>query len=109
MQIAVLGTGAVGRAVGARLAGLGHQVTIGTRDVAATSAATEPDGHGNPPFSAWHGDHPEVRMATFADAAAGAELVVNATGGDATPLGVVDRPVAVVVVVVPVPGVVDGV
>ena len=36
---------------------------------------------GNPPFSAWHAEHPAVRLATFADAAEQAELVVNATNG----------------------------
>ena len=36
---------------------------------------------GNPPFSAWAAEHGEVQLATFADAAAGAELVVNATNG----------------------------
>jgi hypothetical protein len=36
---------------------------------------------GNPPFSAWAADHAEAGLATFADAAAYAELVVNATSG----------------------------
>ena len=36
---------------------------------------------GNPPFSAWHAEHPAVRLATFAEAAEQAELVVNATNG----------------------------
>ena len=57
---------------------------VGTRDPQATLARTEPDGMGNPPFSAWLGTHPGVELATFADAAAGAELVVNATSGAAT-------------------------
>ena len=81
MKIAVLGTGMVGRALAARLSGLGHDVTIGTRDPQATLARTEPDGMGNAPFSTWTVDHPEVDLAPFADAAAGAELVVNATNG----------------------------
>ena len=51
MKIAVLGTGMVGRALAGRLTGLGHDVTIGTRDPQATLARTEPDGMGNPPFS----------------------------------------------------------
>jgi predicted dinucleotide-binding enzyme len=79
MQIAMLGTGMVGRVVGARLALLGHDVTLGTRDVSATLARTEPDRMGNPPLASWLAEHPEVRLATFADAAAPAELVVNAT------------------------------
>ena len=84
MDIAVLGTGRVGRAVSARLAELGHHVTLGTRDPSATLARTEPDGMGNAPFAAWQGEHPGVALATFADAAAEAELVVNASSGAAT-------------------------
>jgi predicted dinucleotide-binding enzyme len=81
MKIAVLGTGMVGQAIAARLSGLGHDVTIGTRDPQATLARTDPDGMGNPPFSAWAADHAGVHVETFADATAGAELVVNATSG----------------------------
>jgi hypothetical protein len=81
MKIAVLGTGVVGRALAARLAGLGHDVTIGTRDPQATLARTEPDGMGTPPFRTWSSDHPDVALATLGEAAAGAELVVNATSG----------------------------
>jgi len=81
MRIAVLGTGPVGQAVAAGLAGLGHQVTVGTRDVEATMARTEPDMFGNPPFRQWRQQHPGIGAGTLADAAAGAELVVNATNG----------------------------
>lgn len=81
MRIAVLGTGIVGQTVGARLAGLGHEVTYGTRDVTATMARTDSDAMGNPPFARWREQHPEVGLATFADATAPAELVVNATAG----------------------------
>ena len=81
MKIAVLGTGTVGQAVAAKLSDLGHETTVGTRDPQATLARTEPDGMGNPPFSAWHAEHPSVRLATFAEAAEQAELVVNATNG----------------------------
>ncbi len=81
MKIAVLGTGTVGRALAGRLSGLGHDVTIGTRDPQATVARTEPDGMGNPPYSTWAKAHPEVAVVTFGEAAADAELVVNATNG----------------------------
>jgi predicted dinucleotide-binding enzyme len=81
MKIAVLGTGMVGQAVAARLFGLSHDVTVGTRDPEQTLGRTDPDAMGNPPFSAWAADHPQVRVATFADAAAQAEMVVNATNG----------------------------
>jgi hypothetical protein len=82
MKIAVLGTGMVGRAMAGRLAELDHDVVVGTRDIAGTMARTEPDGMGNPPYAAWAAEHPSVAHATFADAAAGAEMVVNATGGN---------------------------
>jgi predicted dinucleotide-binding enzyme len=90
MNIAVLGTGMVGRAIAGRLHELGHTVVVGTRDPGATAARTDPDGMGNPPFSAWHADHPGVGLATFADAAAGADLAVNASSGTAT-MNVLDR------------------
>jgi predicted dinucleotide-binding enzyme len=77
MRIAVLGTGMVGQALAERLAELGHDVTIGTRDVAAALARTE----GTPTLKEWVDAHPDVRLATLAEAAAGAELVVNATSG----------------------------
>jgi predicted dinucleotide-binding enzyme len=82
MKIAVIGTGTVGQALAGRLSELGHEVTVGTRNVAATLARTTPDGMGNPPYGAWAAQHPAVALATFADAAADAELLVNATSGD---------------------------
>jgi predicted dinucleotide-binding enzyme len=90
MKIAVLGTGTVGRTVAAKLAELGHEVVIGTRDPAATLARTEPDAMGNPPFPVWQAEHPAVRLAPFAEAAAQGELVVNATGGTGS-LGALTR------------------
>jgi len=84
MDIAVLGTGMVGQTIAGRLHDLGHSVVVGTRDPGATGARTDADGMGNPPFSAWQAEHPGVALRTFADAAAGAEVVVNATSGAAT-------------------------
>jgi len=81
MKIAVLGTGMVGQALAGKLAALGHDVTVGTRDPDATLARTEPDYLGNPPFKVWREAHPEVGLETPAEAAAAAELVVNATNG----------------------------
>jgi predicted dinucleotide-binding enzyme len=43
MKTAVLGTGMVGRTIAARMAELGHTVTIGTRDPDATLARTAAD------------------------------------------------------------------
>ena len=84
MRVAVLGTGMVGRALASRFAELGHEVMIGTRDVATTLGRTEPDFMGNPPLATWLDVHPDLRLGTFAEAAGSAELVVNATAGDAS-------------------------
>lgn len=70
MRVAVLGTGAVGRAIGAKLVELGHAVTMGSRSTdnealgAWVEAAGESGGGG-----------------TFADAAAAGELIFNCTAG----------------------------
>lgn len=82
MKIAVLGTGAVGRALAGRFAELGHEVTVGTREPDATGAKEE--------YAAWAADHPAVGLATFAEAAVGAPVVINATSGDVT-LGVLGQ------------------
>jgi predicted dinucleotide-binding enzyme len=84
MNIGVLGTGVVGRALSGKLAALGHGVMVGTRDVARTLATTEPGRYGNPPFSEWQEGHPAVKLGTFAEAAAFGELLVNATNGAAS-------------------------
>ncbi|HEY7718627.1 MAG TPA: NAD(P)-binding domain-containing protein [Pedococcus sp.] len=84
MKIAVLGTGMVGQAIAGRLVELGHDVVVGTRDPKTALTRTEVDGMGNPGFGTWAADHAAVEVATFADAAAAGELVVNATGGSVT-------------------------
>lgn len=85
MRIGILGTGMVGQAVAAKLAELNHEVLVGTRDPAATLARDEPHPvYGIPPFRVWHEQHPDVKLGTFADAAAHGELVVNATAGAAS-------------------------
>jgi len=81
MDIAILGTGPVGTTLAAGLSAAGHRVAVGTRDPTATRARTEPGPFGTPPFSAFLDAHPSVCLCTFAEAAAGAEVVVNATTG----------------------------
>jgi hypothetical protein len=81
VRFGILGTGVVGKTIAARLAGLQHQVIVGTRNPEETLSRTEPDPYGNPPFSAWQEEHPEVRLGTFGEAAAHGEMVVNATAG----------------------------
>lgn len=85
MKVGVLGTGAVGRAVAGRLSGLGHEVTIGTRDASDTAGREE--------YAAWAGENSGVGLAGFAEAADGAELVVNAAGGDVS-IGILEQAAA---------------
>ncbi len=81
MRVAVLGTGMVGQALAGKLAELGHEVVVGTRDPEATLARSEPDSLGNPPFGVWLEAHPLVALGTPAEAVTAAELIVNATNG----------------------------
>jgi predicted dinucleotide-binding enzyme len=73
MRIGVLGTGVVGSAIATRLLQLGHTVTMGSRSA---------DGEA---LAAWVGGAGEgAAGGTFAEAAAGAELVFNCTAGTAS-------------------------
>ena len=81
MRFGILGTGVVGKTMAARLDGLEHEVMVGTRDPEETASRTEPDAYGNPPFSVWQLEHPEIKLGAFSEAAAHGEMVVNATAG----------------------------
>jgi predicted dinucleotide-binding enzyme len=81
VRLGILGTGAVGKTLAARLNGMGHEVMVGTRDAGETMSRTEPDQYGNPPFSAWQRENPGVELGNFDEAAAHGEMVVNATAG----------------------------
>ncbi len=83
MRIAVLGTGVVGQTLAGKLAEMGHEVVMGTRDPGRARERSEP-GQGARPLRDWLAAHPKVRLATFAEAAAHGELVVNATAGTAS-------------------------
>ena len=84
MRAGVLGTGIGGTAIAAKLAELGHEVSMGTRDVAASLARTEPDDRGNEPLPAWAAAHASIPLVPFAEAISGADIVVNATSGAAS-------------------------
>jgi 8-hydroxy-5-deazaflavin:NADPH oxidoreductase len=68
MKFGVLGTGMVGLAISNRLAELGHEVMIGTRDPAKSGEK-------------FKSLQESVKAGTFADAAAFGEVLFNATGG----------------------------
>lgn len=84
MRIAVFGTGVVGKTLAVAFDRLDHDVAIGTRDVATTMSRADSDRWGNPPYAVWAQEHPRVRLAAFADAAAAADVIVNATEGFAS-------------------------
>ncbi len=84
MKISIFGTGPVGQTFATALSSKGHQVMVGTRDVAATMAKTDKDVFGNPPFKVWREQNPKVEVGTFADAAKFGELAINALSGQGT-------------------------
>jgi predicted dinucleotide-binding enzyme len=81
MKIGILGTSMVGQAISGKLAELGYDTMVGTRDVAKTLANTEPHPYGFPAFSVWQKEHASVKLGTFAEAAKFGEVVFNATNG----------------------------
>lgn len=83
MKMGIFGTGIVGRTLAQKLASLGHDVVIGTRDPKATLARTEGDAYGSPPFAKWHADNAKVKLVTMPEAARHAELGWNALLGQA--------------------------
>ena len=83
MKIGIMGTGIVGRTHAARLAGLGHDVMVGTGDPAVTLERKGSDAMGNPPYQEWQKGQPKVKLGTFAQAAAHGELVIDALSGQA--------------------------
>lgn len=90
MRVTVLGTGQVGRTLAGRLAEVGHDVVVGTRDPERTLARDTPDAMGTPPYATWQAEHPDVRLATNAEAGAHAELLVNATNGNGSEAALAD-------------------
>ncbi len=73
MRIGVLGTGAVGHALGGKLVELGHEVMMGSREVNNEKAVAWAEEAGD-----------QGQQGNFADAAAFGEVVVNATAGVAS-------------------------
>jgi predicted dinucleotide-binding enzyme len=72
MKIGILGTGTVAQALGTKLAHVGHEVRLGSRDAQ------------NPKAAAWSAHAPLASHGTFADAAAHGAILINATNGLAT-------------------------
>jgi len=85
MKVGILGTGMVGRIHAEKLASLGHDVMIGTQDVAVTLAKAEADRWGSLPFGSWLKEHPLVKLDSMPAAASHGELVINALNAKACP------------------------
>jgi 8-hydroxy-5-deazaflavin:NADPH oxidoreductase len=81
MKTAILGTGMVGQTLASTLVAKGHEVVIGTRDVQKALANIAPHPFGMPGFGVWKQSFPNIALKTFADAMAGADLLLNATNG----------------------------
>jgi len=84
MNIAVLGTGVVGQAHAEKLSKLGHKVFMGTNDPTKTKARTKIDQMSRPGIGLWLEANPLVKLVTFAAAAQNAEIIINATSGQAS-------------------------
>jgi 8-hydroxy-5-deazaflavin:NADPH oxidoreductase len=84
MKVAILGTGNVGQTISEKLISLGHDVMLGTRNVADTLVRAATDNYGSLPFGEWHAKNPKVQLGTFAESAAFGEMVITALNGAAT-------------------------
>lgn len=82
MNIAVIGTGAVGQAISKKLAELGHKVFMGTRDVDQSLKRTDTDSWGTPGIGSWIKENPKVELTPFKKAVEkGQDLLVFAIHG----------------------------
>jgi 8-hydroxy-5-deazaflavin:NADPH oxidoreductase len=79
MKIGILGSGVVGQTVGAKLARLGHDVVLGTRSPDEIHVKR---GHGGTSLADWlERAGTTAHIASFPEAAAHGEVVLNATNG----------------------------
>jgi 8-hydroxy-5-deazaflavin:NADPH oxidoreductase len=81
MKVAIIGSGIVGQTLGKKLVELGHDVVIGTRDPHKLDEAKGWAGSLGDWLAAVGN---QARVATFAEAAADGEIVINATHGMAS-------------------------
>jgi len=70
MKVGILGSAAVGQALGKAFLAEGHEVMIGTRDTSNESLVK------------WHSANATAKLGSFADAAGFGELIVLAVSGD---------------------------
>ena len=80
MKVGILGTGDVGKTLGSALARRGHDVMLGTRDV-RRKMEEKPSEAEPVAFRDWLSKNKKIRLASFVEAAAHGELLINATAG----------------------------
>lgn len=84
MEIAILGTGAVGQTMSEKLTQLGHKVYMGTRNVSESLSKTQPDEWGTPGIGSYIKDHQQIQLLTFKEAVEkGKDLIVFGMNGQA--------------------------
>lgn len=82
MNIAVIGTGAVGQAMSRKFAEQGHNVFMGTRNVEQSLNRVETDAWGTPGIGSWIKENPQVQLTSFKEAAEkGNDLLIFAVQG----------------------------
>lgn len=79
MKVGIFGTGDVGKTLGAALVQRGHDVMLGTRDVAKKMA--EKAAEDGIAFRDWQSKNKKIRLGTIAEAGAHGEILINATSG----------------------------
>jgi 8-hydroxy-5-deazaflavin:NADPH oxidoreductase len=84
MRIAVLGTGSVGWALAGRLAEWATRSRSARVTCRRPWGATRRTRSATPPFATWLEVTGDVTVAALTEAAAGAEVVINATSGAAS-------------------------
>lgn len=82
MKIAIIGTGSVGQTFASKLIMIGHEVMMGTRNVSEKLAIKAKESSPNPSFSEWLALNKDVKLGTFAEAAAYGEIILNVTRGE---------------------------
>lgn len=78
MKISILGTGMVGKAIAEKMAELGHEVFMGTRNAEETKNREEKDGT---LFADWLGTTPIIDVVNYNELPDDSNLFINATSG----------------------------
>ena len=80
MKVAILGTGNVGQTFAEKLISLGHEISMGTRNVKDTLESIK----SGKPFADWLLKNGKVNLKTFKDAVNESEFIINALNGGST-------------------------